>query len=71
MNVFSPISEYVSFSDVWYFVSSKSMRARILEAAAGGAEVTMAGGRAMVILWVVLSWTWSGVSTTRGEGGGG
>lgn len=51
LNVFSPISWYVSFKDVWYFPSSSSMRARILEADGAGDDVTTAGGNAIDSEW--------------------
>jgi hypothetical protein len=55
LNVFSPISWYVSFSEVWYLPSSFSIKARIFDAEEPGEDVTMAAGSDRDIVWVVES----------------
>jgi hypothetical protein len=49
LKVFSPISWYVSFKEIWYFPSSSPTRARILEAMAlkDEDEDVMAEGKVM------------------------
>lgn len=57
LNVLSPISEYASFSEVWYLLSSVSMSAISFEADADSFWAVMAGGSGSEILWLVDNWT--------------
>lgn len=57
LNVFSPISWYVSFKEDWYFPSSDSISANILDAEEAGEVGTMAEGSKIDIECVVVSCT--------------
>ena len=67
LKVFSPISWYVSFREVWYFPSSSSIRARIFDADDAGEDFTTADGNDIESVWSVANWTYKTTSFFSSE----
>lgn len=63
LNVFSDISWYVSFSEIWYLLSSSSTSASIFDAAELSLKV-IPGGRLKETSCAVVSWTSKRISWT-------